>query len=68
MAHAVKAVYPGSFDPPTLGHIDVIQRAVKIFGELTVLVAKSSRKDAFFTDKERKALLEATLKDQRISL
>ncbi len=53
----VKAVYPGSFDPPTLGHVDVIERALKIFGSITVLVAASSRKTALFTPEERKDLL-----------
>ncbi|MCC6278613.1 MAG: adenylyltransferase/cytidyltransferase family protein, partial [Oligoflexia bacterium] len=43
------AVYPGSFDPPTLGHIDIIRRAAKIFDERIVLVAESSRKAALFT-------------------
>jgi len=60
---SVKAVYPGSFDPVTLGHIDIIKRALKIFGELTVLIAESSRKTSLFTPQERKLLLEESLKD-----
>ncbi|MDZ4678103.1 MAG: pantetheine-phosphate adenylyltransferase [Oligoflexia bacterium] len=56
------AVYPGSFDPPTLGHIDVIERAAKIFGGLCVVVANSSRKDALFSASERKVLLEKSVK------
>lgn len=63
MAHAVKAVYPGSFDPPTLGHIDIIRRALRIFGEITVVVAKSSKKEGLFTAEERKKLLEQSLGD-----
>ena len=58
MPRIVKAVYPGSFDPPTLGHIDIIERTVKIFGDLTVIVAHSSMKMALFSDDERKKLLE----------
>jgi pantetheine-phosphate adenylyltransferase len=61
-SQTVKAVYPGSFDPPTLGHIDVIERAVKIFGALTVVVAQSSRKTALFSAQERKALIENSVK------
>ena len=57
----LKAIYPGSFDPPTFGHLDIIERAVKLFGSLTVLVAHSSRKSALFTPTERKALLEKSV-------
>lgn len=63
MKKPVKAVYPGSFDPVTLGHVDIIKRALKIFGELTVLIADNSRKAALFTAQERKRLLEESLKD-----
>jgi len=63
MVRDVMAVYPGSFDPLTLGHMDVIQRAVKIFGKLTVLVASSSRKNALFSPEERKRLIEESVKD-----
>ena len=60
------AVYPGSFDPPTLGHVDVIKRALNIFGELTVLIAKSSKKTALFSPQERKELLEKIFKGQKV--
>jgi pantetheine-phosphate adenylyltransferase len=63
----VKAVYPGSFDPPTLGHLDVIQRALNIFGELTILIAESSKKTALFTASERKGLLENILRGKKAS-
>lgn len=63
MNRQIKAVYPGSFDPPTLGHLDVIERALKIFGSVTVLIAESSRKSALFTPAERKSLLEKCLKN-----
>jgi len=52
------AVYPGSFDPPTLGHVDVIERALRIFGSLNIVIAFSSRKNALFSPEERKKLLE----------
>jgi pantetheine-phosphate adenylyltransferase len=61
MPQKIIAVYPGSFDPPTLGHIDVIERAAKIFGQLHILVAKSSNKEGLFTPEERKKLLEQTI-------
>jgi pantetheine-phosphate adenylyltransferase len=61
MLKTVKAVYPGSFDPPTLGHIDIIERAVKIFGGLTILIAESSRKTGLFTAQERKELIEKSI-------
>ena len=61
----LKAVYPGSFDPPTLGHLDIIKRALNIFDELIVLVADSSKKSSFFTMDERKELLSQCLKDTK---
>lgn len=55
------AVYPGSFDPITLGHIDIIRRVSPLFESLTVLVANSTAKNYLFTAKERKALIEKSL-------
>lgn len=51
------AVYPGSFDPITLGHVDVINRALKIFDRVIILVAQSSRKQYMFSSKERRDLI-----------
>ncbi len=62
MPHKLVAVYPGSFDPPTLGHIDIIERALKVFGELVVLIAESPTKKSLFTAQERKVLLQNCLK------
>lgn len=56
-----KAVYPGSFDPITMGHVDIIERITHIFDEITVLVAQSSQKEATFPAIERKALIEKAL-------
>lgn len=61
----IKAVYPGSFDPPTLGHIDVINRALRIFDFVTVVVAQSARKTALFSAEERKNLLIKSLGDTK---
>jgi pantetheine-phosphate adenylyltransferase len=52
------AVYPGSFDPPTNGHLDVIRRAAKLAGTLYVAVATNTSKEPLFTVEERVALLE----------
>ena len=51
------AVYPGSFDPPTFGHLDIIARSSKVFSRVIVSVAKNLRKDAMFTATERLAML-----------
>lgn len=51
------AVYPGSFDPVTLGHIDIIQRTAKQFDKVIVAVLNNSKKNPLFTVEERKALL-----------
>lgn len=56
------AVYPGSFDPITLGHIDIINRISPLFEKVIVLVALSSQKSSLFSQDEKRALLEATLK------
>ncbi|HTQ09072.1 MAG TPA: pantetheine-phosphate adenylyltransferase [Fimbriimonadaceae bacterium] len=47
------AVYPGSFDPPTLGHIDVIERAAKLFDKVLVAVGRNSSKSPLLTTEER---------------
>ncbi|MBI3098410.1 MAG: pantetheine-phosphate adenylyltransferase [Planctomycetes bacterium] len=52
-----RAVYPGAFDPPTNGHLDVIERGSRIFDELIVAVADNPQKKPLFTRKERMALL-----------
>lgn len=55
-------VYPGSFDPPTNGHLDIIERAAALFDRVIVAVAVNLRKEALFSVEERVAMLkEATL-------
>ena len=51
------AIYPGSFDPVTNGHLDVIERAARIFDHVIVAVADNTSKKALLTVKERVALL-----------
>ncbi|PLV56855.1 pantetheine-phosphate adenylyltransferase [Thermotoga sp. SG1] len=57
------AVYPGSFDPITLGHVDIIKRALNIFDGLVVLVTENPRKKYLFSLDERKKLVESALKN-----
>jgi pantetheine-phosphate adenylyltransferase len=54
---SVKALYPGTFDPPTNGHIDLIQRGSKIFDHLTVAILNNPVKDPLFTVEERAEML-----------
>jgi pantetheine-phosphate adenylyltransferase len=49
----IRAIFPGSFDPITNGHLDVINRAVKLFDELIIAVGRSPIKNAIFTPEER---------------
>jgi len=55
----VVAIYPGSFDPVTNGHLDLIARAAAIFDRLVVAVARNLEKDALFAESERVEMLEA---------
>jgi pantetheine-phosphate adenylyltransferase len=56
-----RAIYPGSFDPVTNGHLDVIERARKLFDEVIVGVAHNDQKRPFFTIDERMQLLRTAL-------
>lgn len=53
----LKAAFPGSFDPPTLGHLNIIQRAAAIFDELLVVVATNHQKKYLFSAEERVSML-----------
>ena len=59
------AIYPGSFDPLTNGHLDVVQRAAKLFDNVIVAVAKNEGKHPLFTLEERVALARKCLKGHR---
>jgi len=52
------AVYPGSFDPPTNGHLDIIERSSRMFARVVVAVALNIRKDALFSPAERVRMLK----------
>jgi pantetheine-phosphate adenylyltransferase len=56
-----RAIYPGSFDPVTNGHLDVIDRARKLFDEVIVAVAHNDQKQPLFTLEERLSLLRGTI-------
>jgi pantetheine-phosphate adenylyltransferase len=58
-----RAIYPGSFDPVTNGHLDIIQRGCKLFDEIIVAVLVNPEKKAFFTIEERSEILSAVLRD-----
>ena len=60
MKHSV-AIYPGSFDPITLGHLDIIQRAATMFDKLIVVVASNVNKNCLFTPEERCELIRKTI-------
>jgi pantetheine-phosphate adenylyltransferase len=60
---SIKAIYPGTFDPITLGHEDVVRRAARLFDEVVVAVAQSHSKRPLFSLEERVALASKVLAD-----
>jgi len=59
-----RAIYPGTFDPVTLGHLDVLARAARLFDEVIVAVAEDSSKNATFTTAERVELLKESTRNK----
>lgn len=57
-----KAVFPGSFDPVTLGHVDIIERAIPLFDEIVVAIGINAEKKYMWSLDERMAFLEGTFK------
>ncbi len=57
-----KAIFPGSFDPITLGHVDIIERGVTLFDELIIAIGINADKNYMFTLNERKKFIEETFK------
>lgn len=53
-----RAVYPGSFDPPTLGHLDIITRSARLFDEIIVAIAVNAQKNPLFSLEERVEMLQ----------
>jgi pantetheine-phosphate adenylyltransferase len=59
-----RAIYPGTFDPVTLGHLDVLARAARLFDEVIVAVAEDSSKNATFTTAQRVELLKESTRNE----
>ncbi|MEG0177420.1 pantetheine-phosphate adenylyltransferase [Anaerorhabdus sp.] len=57
------ACYPGSFDPITNGHLDIIKRASKVFDEVYVTIMVNPKKKVTFSEQERKEMIESCIKD-----
>jgi pantetheine-phosphate adenylyltransferase len=65
----VRAIFPGSFDPITNGHLDVVSRGVKLFDELIIAVGRSPIKEPLFTPQERVEMIAELIKDMpRVSV
>jgi pantetheine-phosphate adenylyltransferase len=60
----MKAIYPGSFDPFTNGHMDILDRTLKIFSEVVILIAGTGRKATMFTPEERKSMIQEVIKNK----
>jgi pantetheine-phosphate adenylyltransferase len=58
-----RAIYPGSFDPVTNGHLDIIQRGCKLFDEIIIAILINPEKQPFFTIEERQSMLKEVLKE-----
>ncbi len=59
----MKAIYPGTFDPLTKGHIDIVQRGSKIFDELIIAIAENKNKNTLFSLEERREMVEESIKE-----
>ncbi len=67
----MRALYPGSFDPVTYGHLDIIERAASLFDELIIVIMTNDEKHSTFTMEERKQLLQhctGHLKNVRVEI
>jgi pantetheine-phosphate adenylyltransferase len=64
MATSKKAVFPGSFDPITTGHVDLVKRALQLFDEVIIAIGVNSQKQALFDVDKRKKWIEDVFKDE----
>ncbi len=60
-----KAIYPGSFDPITNGHVDIIKRALEIFDKILIAVLENPQKEPLFTTKERMDMIKEIFVDRK---
>ncbi|MCH8568413.1 MAG: pantetheine-phosphate adenylyltransferase [Balneolales bacterium] len=63
----MKALYPGTFDPITYGHLDILERAASLFDEVLLTVAVNTRKQSVFSAEERVSLIKESLSDKKWS-
>ena len=62
-----RAIYPGSFDPVTNGHLDIIERSCKLFDEIIIAILINPEKQPFFTSQERREMLNEVLTEVQTS-
>ncbi len=60
----MKALYPGTFDPITYGHLDILERAASLFDEVVITVAVNTRKQSVFSEEERLKLIRESVKNK----
>lgn len=60
-----RVIYPGTFDPPTLGHLDIIHRASRLFDAVEVVISVNPQKKTVFTAEERRQMMEGLVADLR---
>lgn len=63
-AKGLRAIYPGSFDPITNGHLDILDRSLELFSEIIIVVAGTGRKEPLFTPEERVEIIREAVKDR----
>ena len=63
----VRAIFPGSFDPITNGHMDVIERGIKLFDELVIAVGRSPVKNQLFTPQQRVEMIDELIRERNMT-
>jgi pantetheine-phosphate adenylyltransferase len=59
------AIYPGTFDPITNGHLDILERALKLFDKVIITIARNSSKSPLFSEKERLEMIKKTVRSMK---